>query len=258
MPSRPASPMYAARAGDRPVRADRDRIGRDALLLAAAGTREREQCRRSGEQPLHGFLLGRVPALRKTDSALRIGAAAGRVSSRAAPRLPCCDALARRRVRAVPLTDPAAQFSDLRDVPVARQHRRSAPPRTTRSIKTATKNPDRVRERRDRLINAAIAVFVEKGFHNATVRDIGRVAEHDAGDDLQLRQLEGRHPVPGVRPDRRRVQRGDASGARHHARPRRARPLGRTRDLRGDDAAPARDPPHLPGQPPARRRARGG
>jgi AcrR family transcriptional regulator len=51
----------------------------------------------------------------------------------------------------------------------------------TRSIKTATKNPDRVRERRDRLINAAIAVFVEKGFHNATVRDIGRAANMTQG-----------------------------------------------------------------------------
>ena len=45
-----------------------------------------------------------------------------------------------------------------------------------RRIKTATKNPDRVRERRESLINAAIAVFIEKGFHNATVRDIGRTA----------------------------------------------------------------------------------
>ena len=52
---------------------------------------------------------------------------------------------------------------------------------TTRSIKTATKNPDRVRERRDRLVNAAISVFVEKGFHNATVRDIGRVANMTQG-----------------------------------------------------------------------------
>jgi AcrR family transcriptional regulator len=43
-------------------------------------------------------------------------------------------------------------------------------------IKTATKNQDLVRERREVLINAAIRVFVEKGFHNATVRDIGRAA----------------------------------------------------------------------------------
>src|SRR5881392_104065 len=56
--------------------------------------------------------------------------------------------------------------------------RRSATPRR---IKTATKNPDRVRERRESLINAAIAVFIEKGFHNATVRDIGRAANMTQG-----------------------------------------------------------------------------
>jgi len=56
--------------------------------------------------------------------------------------------------------------------------RRSLQPRR---IKTATKNPDRVRERRERLINAAIAVFMEKGFHNATVRDIGRAANMTQG-----------------------------------------------------------------------------
>jgi AcrR family transcriptional regulator len=54
-------------------------------------------------------------------------------------------------------------------------------PAHARAVKTATKNPDRVRERRDRLINAAIAVFIEKGFHNATVRDIGRVADMTQG-----------------------------------------------------------------------------
>jgi AcrR family transcriptional regulator len=51
--------------------------------------------------------------------------------------------------------------------------RRTPPPRR---IKTATKNQDLVRERREALINAAIKVFVDKGFHNATVRDIGREA----------------------------------------------------------------------------------
>ena len=50
-----------------------------------------------------------------------------------------------------------------------------------RRIKTATKNPDRVRERRESLINAAIGVFIEKGFHNATVRDIGRAANMTQG-----------------------------------------------------------------------------
>ena len=51
----------------------------------------------------------------------------------------------------------------------------------SRRIKTATKNPERVRERRERLINAAIAVFIEKGFHKATVRDIGRAADMTQG-----------------------------------------------------------------------------
>ena len=45
-----------------------------------------------------------------------------------------------------------------------------------RKIKTATKNPERVRARREALVSAAIEVFIEKGFHNATVRDIGRAA----------------------------------------------------------------------------------
>jgi AcrR family transcriptional regulator len=51
----------------------------------------------------------------------------------------------------------------------------------SRRIKTGTKNRDRVRERRESLINAAIAVFIEKGFHNATVRDIGRAANMTQG-----------------------------------------------------------------------------
>jgi AcrR family transcriptional regulator len=53
--------------------------------------------------------------------------------------------------------------------------------RDPRPVKTATKNPELVRERREALINAAIAVFVEKGFHNATVRDIGRAANMTQG-----------------------------------------------------------------------------
>ena len=56
-----------------------------------------------------------------------------------------------------------------------------AEPPAARRVKTATKNPLRVRERRDRLIDAAIQVFIEKGFHNATVRDIGRVANMTQG-----------------------------------------------------------------------------
>jgi len=60
-----------------------------------------------------------------------------------------------------------------------RADRRTPQPR--RTVKTATKNPERVRERRERLINAAIQVFIEKGFHDATVRDIGRVAQMTQG-----------------------------------------------------------------------------
>ena len=51
----------------------------------------------------------------------------------------------------------------------------------SRRIRSATKNQDLVRERRETLINAAIKVFVEKGFHNATVRDIGRAASMTQG-----------------------------------------------------------------------------
>lgn len=50
-----------------------------------------------------------------------------------------------------------------------------------RRVKAATKNPQRIRERREILINAAIRVFMEKGFHDATVRDIGRVARMTQG-----------------------------------------------------------------------------
>lgn len=50
-----------------------------------------------------------------------------------------------------------------------------------RLIKTATKNDELVRERRELLVQAAIQVFLEKGFHNATVRDIGRAAKMTQG-----------------------------------------------------------------------------
>ena len=64
------------------------------------------------------------------------------------------------------------------DAPSASVEVRGAP---TRRIKTATKSAARVRARREALINAAIQVFIEKGFHNATVRDIGRVAKMTQG-----------------------------------------------------------------------------
>lgn len=50
-----------------------------------------------------------------------------------------------------------------------------------RLIKTVTKNDELVRERRELLVQAAIEVFLEKGFHNATVRDIGRAAKMTQG-----------------------------------------------------------------------------
>ena len=45
-----------------------------------------------------------------------------------------------------------------------------------RRVKAATKDAGLVREKREQLIAAAIGVFIAKGFHNATVRDIGRAA----------------------------------------------------------------------------------
>jgi len=56
---------------------------------------------------------------------------------------------------------------------------RSAAPK--RQVKAVTKDIALVREKRERLIAAAIRVFVEKGFHNATVRDIGRAADMTQG-----------------------------------------------------------------------------
>jgi AcrR family transcriptional regulator len=50
-----------------------------------------------------------------------------------------------------------------------------------RHIKTATKNDGLVRERRELLVQAAIQVFLDKGFHKATVRDIGRAAKMTQG-----------------------------------------------------------------------------
>jgi AcrR family transcriptional regulator len=45
-----------------------------------------------------------------------------------------------------------------------------------RTVKAVTRDLPLVRERRDKLIKAAIEVVKEKGFHAATMRDIGRVA----------------------------------------------------------------------------------
>ncbi len=50
-----------------------------------------------------------------------------------------------------------------------------------RSIETATKNTDLVRDRREQIVMAAIRVFAAKGFHETTVRDIGREAQLTQG-----------------------------------------------------------------------------
>jgi AcrR family transcriptional regulator len=50
-----------------------------------------------------------------------------------------------------------------------------------RSVKSASKDPDLVRERRGLLVAAAVRVFKEKGFHETTVRDIGREADMTQG-----------------------------------------------------------------------------
>ena len=69
--------------------------------------------------------------------------------------------------------------------PVRRKAARNAPPAVfgvrPRLIKTATKNDELVREKRELLVQAAIRVFLEKGFHKATVRDIGRAAKMTQG-----------------------------------------------------------------------------
>jgi TetR/AcrR family transcriptional regulator, cholesterol catabolism regulator len=45
-----------------------------------------------------------------------------------------------------------------------------------RSVRTNTKDPELIRDRREQLIRAALEVFKKKGFHQTTVRDIGRAA----------------------------------------------------------------------------------
>ena len=65
-----------------------------------------------------------------------------------------------------------------------RRATRNKPPgrlRVHRQVKTATKDADLVRDRREQLIRSAIKVFGEKGFHQTTVRDIGRAARLTQG-----------------------------------------------------------------------------
>ncbi len=51
----------------------------------------------------------------------------------------------------------------------------------TRVVAANIKDPALVRDRRDRLIRAAIRVFLRKGYHAATVRDIGHEARLTQG-----------------------------------------------------------------------------
>lgn len=54
-------------------------------------------------------------------------------------------------------------------------------PAAARHVKTAVKDEERVRDRRQQLIDAAVRVFMEKGFHTTTVRDIGTAANLTQG-----------------------------------------------------------------------------
>lgn len=51
----------------------------------------------------------------------------------------------------------------------------------SRPVKAATANTELLQARREALINAGLKVFIEKGFHEATVRDIGRAARMTQG-----------------------------------------------------------------------------
>jgi len=57
----------------------------------------------------------------------------------------------------------------------------SKPRQRGRPVKAASKDIELVHERRAVLIDAAVKVFKEKGFHQSTVRDIGRAAQMTQG-----------------------------------------------------------------------------
>jgi AcrR family transcriptional regulator len=59
--------------------------------------------------------------------------------------------------------------------------KRPGTPPAGRPVKTTTKDADLIRDRREQLIRAAIKVFSERGFHESTVRDIGRAARLTQG-----------------------------------------------------------------------------
>jgi AcrR family transcriptional regulator len=54
--------------------------------------------------------------------------------------------------------------------------KKPAPKLVRKRIKTKIKNPDRVQLRRQQIIEGAIKVFTEKGFHNSTTKEIAKTA----------------------------------------------------------------------------------
>lgn len=52
----------------------------------------------------------------------------------------------------------------------------AAPSTSRRRVVSSIKNPRKVEERRHRLVSAAIKIFLKKGFHAATVREVGAAA----------------------------------------------------------------------------------
>ena len=55
------------------------------------------------------------------------------------------------------------------------------PEQTRKSIPTLVKNPDLVREKRTQLVDAAVRLFISKGFHQTTTREIAKAAGFSIG-----------------------------------------------------------------------------
>ncbi len=74
-------------------------------------------------------------------------------------------------------------FMSATPLPARRAKKDASAPKSPvfRQIKTATKDASLIRDRREQLIRAAIKVFGEKGFHQTTVRDIGRASRLTQG-----------------------------------------------------------------------------
>ena len=51
----------------------------------------------------------------------------------------------------------------------------------TKDIPTQVKDPDLVKRRRRQIADAAVQLFIEKGFHKTTTRQIARAAESSIG-----------------------------------------------------------------------------